>query len=138
MSTENAPKRPRLAIVNSSSFGKHFQEHLTALEAVGDVHRVDVPKDISMTPLIDQLRGVNGIVASVTPRFPAEVLERLPELVMIARHGIGCDNVDLEAATTHGILVSKVEGIVEQEAVAEHAIALMLSAGRFIDRKSVV
>ncbi|MFN8391854.1 MAG: NAD(P)-dependent oxidoreductase [Bdellovibrionota bacterium] len=122
--------RPKIAIVNSSSFGKHFPQHLDQLNEVADVIRVQVPTDVSADALVQELRGVHGIVASVTPRFPKRVLEQLKDLVLLARHGIGCDNVELEAATELGIMVSKVEGIVEREAVAEHAVTLLLAVGR--------
>ncbi len=124
--------KPKLAILNSSSFGKHFPAQLEAISAVGPVTRVDVPIDVAPEVLVEKLKGVNGIVASVTPRIPGAVMEQLPDLVLIARHGIGCDNVDLEAATNLGILVSKVEGIIEQEALAEHTLTLMLAACRWL------
>jgi phosphoglycerate dehydrogenase-like enzyme len=47
--------------------------------------------------------------------------------VAIFRHGIGYDSVDVAAATELGIVVATVPGRVEQEAVAEHTVGLMLS-----------
>ena len=126
--------KPKIAIVNSSSFGKHFPQHLERLKSMAEVARIDVPIDIETKALAAELQGIHGIIASVTPFFPRAVLERTPELVLIARHGIGCDNVDLEAASSLGILVSRVEGVIEREAVAEHAVTLLLSVGRFIHR----
>jgi len=125
-------KKPLIAIVNSSTFGKHFSDHIETLKSFADLKRVDVPITVSNEELISQLQGVNGIIASVTPKFPRPVLEALTDLVLLVRHGIGCDNVDLEAATELGILVSRVQGIVERNAVSEHAISLLMSAARYI------
>jgi len=125
-------KKPSILILNSSTFGRHFPEHRARLTEIGTVSRVDVPNSIRDEELVEKLAGANAIIASVTPKIPGRVMEQLPELVLIARHGIGCDNVDLDSATNLGILVSKVDGILEQEAVAEHAVALMLGVGRHL------
>jgi len=124
--------KPQITIVNSSTFGKHFLEHISALEHFADISRVDVPIDIAAADLVAKLSEADGIIASVTPKFPAEVLSKLPKLVALFRHGIGCDNVDLQAATKLGIRVSRVQGLVERNAVAEHAISLLVSAARYI------
>ena len=58
------------------------------------------------------------------------------KLKLLARHGIGCDNVDLQAATELGIAVSRVKGIVEREAVAEYAVALLMAASRLLPQGS--
>jgi D-3-phosphoglycerate dehydrogenase len=59
------------------------------------------------------------------------VIERLGRCRVIARYGTGVDNVDLEAATEHGIVVANVVGFGTHE-VAEHAIALLLAGARRI------
>ena len=127
-------KKPLIAIVNSSSFGKHFPQHLEQLQEIGDLIRVDVQTKIEPRSLVQKLQGVNAVIASVTPQFASQVLLQLDDLVLLARHGIGCDNVDLDAATSLGIMVSKVQGEVEREALAEHTVALLLGAGRQLHR----
>lgn len=122
--------KPRIAIVNSSSFGKLFPEHLERLRSLAEMVRITVAPDITAAAFAKELRGVHGIVASVSPRYGNELLRSLSELVVIARHGIGYDNVDVKAASELGIMVSRVPGIAEQEAVAEHTLALMLSVSR--------
>ena len=124
--------RPIISIVNSSTFGKHFDAHMETLEAFADIRHVTVPADIDADALAAELKGTDGIIASVTPRFPRRTLEQLENLVLLVRHGIGCDNVDLEAATELGIPVSRVKGIVEKEAVAEYAVSILLAAARKI------
>lgn len=128
--------RPVIAIVNSSTFGKHFAEHMDILQAFAAIQHLNVPADIDGETLAEQLKGVDGIIASVTPKFPRKTLEQLSKLVLLVRHGIGCDNVDLAAATELGILVSRVKGIVEKEAVAEYAVSLLMTAVRKVAQGS--
>lgn len=123
-------KRPLISILNSSTFGKHFSDHIATLESFADLKHITVPADISADDLAEHLKDSDGIIASVTPKIPKGTLEKCKNLVLLVRHGIGCDNVDLQAATELGIMVSRVEGIVEKEAVAEYAVALLMSASR--------
>lgn len=123
-------RRPIISILNSSTFGKHFSEHLETLQAFADIRHITVPADIDGDALAAELKDTDGIIASVTPKIPRKTLEQCPNLVLLVRHGIGCDNVDLEAATDLGIMVSRVKGVVEREAVAEYAVALMMAASR--------
>jgi lactate dehydrogenase-like 2-hydroxyacid dehydrogenase len=66
-------------------------------------------------------------------RFTDAVLAACPKLQMISIWGTGTDNVDLGAAGRRGLTVCNTPGV-NALAVAEHAIALMLAAGRKIPR----
>ena len=66
----------------------------------------------------------------------AEVMARMPRCKIIARYGIGVDTIDLDAATEAGIIVTNNPTYCIEE-VAEHTVAMMLSAARkitFYDR----
>ena len=128
--------RPLISIVNSSTFGKHFLDHVSTLEKFADIQHVTVPADIEADALAEKIKNSDGIIASVTPRFPQKTLVQCTKLKLLARHGIGCDNVDLQAATELGIAVSRVKGIVEREAVAEYAVALLMAASRLLPQGS--
>ncbi len=52
-----------------------------------------------------------------------------PRLTIIARHGVGTDNVDLEAAARAGVWVTTTPGA-NAQAVAEHVFALLLTLAR--------
>jgi phosphoglycerate dehydrogenase-like enzyme len=103
---------------------------MSTLEAFADIKHITVPADIDGDALAEHLKDSDGIIASVTPKIPRTTLEKCKNLVLLVRHGIGCDNVDLEAATELGIMVSRVEGIIEKEAVAEYAISLLMAGSR--------
>lgn len=129
--------KPLISIVNSSTFGKHFKEHIHTLEKFADIQHITVPSGIEPEELAEKIKHSNGIIASVTPRFTRKTLEQCNKLVLLVRHGIGCDNVDLQAATELGIPVSRVKGLVEREAVSEFAIALLMSAARLVPQGSL-
>lgn len=120
----------KIAIVNSSSFGKHFPEHLHRLSALGDLQRFDLPVDIGGRELAEALCGFDVIVASVKPNFHREFFDMKDGIRLITRHGIGYDNIDMVAATERNCIVSRVAGWVEREAVAETTITLMLDTLR--------
>lgn len=124
--------KPQVAIVNSSSFGKTFPEHQTALESFAEVSRVEIPRGVENSVLVKALKKFDALVLGVTPPLSKIVLDQLPSLKLLARHGIGIDSIDLEAARSRNILVTRIPGIVERTAVAEYTVALLLSLLRNI------
>lgn len=66
-----------------------------------------------------------------------DVMAKMPKCKIIARYGIGVDTIDLDAATAAGIIVTNNPTYCIEE-VAEHTMALLLSAARkitFYDRQ---
>ena len=62
-------------------------------------------------------------------KVTAEVIEAAPKLKIVVRAGAGYDNVDLAAATAHGVVVMNTPGQ-NSNAVAELAIAMMIFMAR--------
>ena len=62
-------------------------------------------------------------------KVPAEVIDSAPRCRIVARLGIGLDNIDVTAATRRGMLVTNVPDYCLIE-VAEHALALVLALAR--------
>lgn len=79
------------------------------------------------------LGRVEALVTRGRGRVDAALLARLGSLRVIARAGVGLDNVDLEAARARGIPVLNVPNALTVT-VAEHAVALALAARRDIPR----
>lgn len=117
----------KIAIVNSSSFGKIFHDQLERLEKIGEVRSFTVDGEIGGRELAELLAGYNIIIASVTPFFTQEFFDYKDELILITRHGIGYNNIDIEAAREHGTLVSIIPALVERDAVAENNITNLLA-----------
>ncbi|MFO8068843.1 MAG: D-isomer specific 2-hydroxyacid dehydrogenase family protein [Alkalibacterium sp.] len=120
----------RVAIVNSSSFGKIFPEHLERLKDLGEVKSFNFDSGIRGEELAKELQGYNMIIASVTPFFTKDFFENKDELKLITRHGIGYNNIDLEAAKTHNTIVSIVPPLIERDAVAENNITNLVTVMR--------
>jgi D-3-phosphoglycerate dehydrogenase / 2-oxoglutarate reductase len=101
----------------------------STVAALGDqveVRWVDGPdreKLLAAVPEADAL-----LVRSATT-VDAEVLAAAPKLKIVARAGVGLDNVDVDAATARGVLVVNAPTS-NIHSAAEHALALLLSAAR--------
>ncbi|MGB9810098.1 MAG: hydroxyacid dehydrogenase, partial [Caldanaerobacter sp.] len=93
----------RIAIVNSSSFGKYFPEHIERLKKLGEVERFEFPENIDGKTLAEKLTGFSIIVASVKPYYNKDFFEHKDNTLLITRHGIGYDNIDLKSATEKGV-----------------------------------
>ena len=97
------------------------------LEPFGDVGTVSEASD-RVDDLIGALEGVDIAVTQMAP-FTPEVFESAPDLRMIGVCRGGPVNVDLEAATRAGVVVSFAPGR-NAQAAAEFAVGLMLTAMR--------
>ena len=67
-----------------------------------------------------------GASSPAASRTPTDVFASVPELQTVVRFGAGYDAIDVGAATAHGVAVCTIPGS-NAEAVADHALALMLS-----------
>ena len=77
-----------------------------------------------------KLAGVDAIIAGAE-NFNAHTMENAERLRIIARNGVGYDKVGLELCTERGVVVTNTPGAMA-DAVADHAIALLLSVVRHI------
>jgi D-3-phosphoglycerate dehydrogenase / 2-oxoglutarate reductase len=70
-----------------------------------------------------------AVLASSLLRYDGALMDLLPHLRIIARTGIGVDNVDLDAATARGIVVCNTpDG--PTESTAEHTVAMLLALAK--------
>lgn len=102
------------------------EEALALLKAAG-VAPVFVPPYAKPQELED-VAGRERIDAMIVRmgQIDASVIGASPRLAVIAKHGVGVNNIDVEAATGHGIPVLTTRGA-NSQSVAEHALALMLA-----------
>lgn len=84
---------------------------------------------IDRDALLDLSRGAHALLGATIKRSPIEqtLLEQLPELRIIAKYTIGVEDVDLEAATGQGILVTHSPTEANWGGVAEGTVAFMLA-----------
>lgn len=81
--------------------------------------------------LVRSLGDSDGLIVGAREAVTARVIAGLGRCRVIARYGVGIDNVDVAAATQHGILVTCVPDASVEE-VSEHAVALLLACARRI------
>ena len=93
--------------------------------------QVDVKVGLTPEEIIPIIGDYEALVVRSQTRVTAQIIEAGKKLQVIARAGVGIDNIDVEAATQHGtIVVNAPTG--NTVSAAEHTIALMLSLARHI------
>lgn len=81
--------------------------------------------------LLEQVRDKDGIVSLLTDRMDEELMDSAPKVKVISNFAVGYDNVDIPAATAHGIPVGNTPGVLT-DTTADMAFALMMAAARRI------
>ncbi|MBM4338725.1 MAG: hydroxyacid dehydrogenase [Deltaproteobacteria bacterium] len=78
--------------------------------------------------LIDEVKEVDAIIIRANGKTTRKIMDSAPKLKVIGRHGVGVENIDLEAATEKGIWVVNTPDA-NDISVAEHffGLAIMLS-----------
>jgi len=100
--------------------------HDEAMQRLRDQFEVVVPDSGEESTLIQACEDAQAIVLRTNTTVSRTVIEQCPQLKIVSRTGVGVDNVDVEAASEHGILVCNVVGV-NSVSVAEHAVTLMLA-----------
>lgn len=93
----------------------------------------EVVNNPTITPeeLLETIHEYEGIIVRSRTKVTKEVIEKAENLKIIARAGVGVDNIDVNAATDKGIMVVNAPQSTSIT-VAEHAMGLMLSLSRKI------
>jgi D-3-phosphoglycerate dehydrogenase len=94
---------------------------------------VDNTTGLSADEIISKIPNYHGLIVRSETKVTAEVLQAGKKLKVVARAGVGVDNIDVPAATAQGIIVvnSPAGNIV---AAAEHTVALLLATARNVGR----
>ncbi len=103
------------------------------LELLRKDFHVDVRTDLAAEGLAGAIAPYEALIVRSQTQVTADVIGAGENLKVIARAGIGLDNVDVEAATRRGVMVVNApqSNIVS---AAEHTIALLLAQARDIPR----
>ena len=98
---------------------------------------VDVKTGLKPEELISIIGDYEALVVRSETKVTAKVIEAGDKLQVIARAGVGVDNIDLDEATRRGIVVVNAP-TGNTVSAAEHTIALMLSLARNIPQANVL
>jgi D-3-phosphoglycerate dehydrogenase len=94
-------------------------------------HDVDIRTDLTPEQLLDAIESYDAIIVRSATKVTADVLDRARSLKVVGRAGVGVDNVDVDAATRHGVLVVNAPTS-NNVSAAEHTMALLLAQARNI------
>ncbi|KAJ9133039.1 D-3-phosphoglycerate dehydrogenase [Pleurostoma richardsiae] len=94
---------------------------------------VDTRAGLSPEDLISLVANYHALIVRSATRVTAAVLAAARNLRVVARAGVGIDNIDVDAATQRGIVVvnSPAGNVV---AAAEHTVALLLAVARNVSQ----
>lgn len=115
----------RVLITDSlSKAGLKILEQMEGIETV-------VKSGLTPQQVREELKSCDGIIIRSGTTLTAEILDGQERLKVIARAGVGVDNIDLDAATRAGILVMNTPAG-NTISTAEHTFAMMLALSRNI------
>ena len=106
-----------------------FDEAIVFL--AGQVEVVGNATDRVLDPgeLRDALPAMDGVPCLLTDRIDAPLMDFCSNLRVVANFAVGCNNIDLPAATKRGILVTNTPGVLT-ETTADFAWCLLMAAAR--------
>jgi Lactate dehydrogenase and related dehydrogenases len=107
-----------------------YERDLLTEWGIDDLELVEVKEYEGAKPFTAYARDAEGIVVEYQ-QMTREIIAQLPKLKIIALQAIGVDNVDVEAATDHGVCVTNCPGFCSEE-VALHTIGMMIDLTRKI------
>ncbi len=101
-----------------------------AVAALRKGHEVDV-RELDLKGLLEAIPGYQALIVRSRTKVTKEVLTRGTQLKVVARAGVGVDNIDVEAATARRIVVVNAP-TASTVSVAELAIGHMISLLRHL------
>ena len=116
-------------LVTATNYSKYCQPGKKLLEEAGcEIIENPYGRPYTFEELKEIIGDIDGVVVGVDT-WNEEVFRLALNLKVLARFGVGVDNIDLKAAKDRGIIVCNSPGI-NSSAVAEQAAALILSSIR--------
>ncbi len=92
-----------------------------------EVWEKTVPVDREV--LLEKASQVQGLLCTLSDRIDEELLARCPGLKVVSNYAVGYDNIDVEAATRRGVLVTNTPDVLTN-ATADIAFTLILASAR--------
>ena len=114
-----------IKVLVSDNLGDVGIEMLKAEEGID----VDVRTGLAPAELMGIIDAYDGLIIRSATQVSEDLLACTDRLKVVGRAGIGLDNVDISAATRHGVVVMNTpDGNVIT--TAEHAIAMLMALAR--------
>ena len=89
----------------------------------------EITAPVERAVLLEKAPGVQGLLCTLSDRIDEELLSRCPGLRVVSNYAVGYDNIDVEAATRRGVLVTNTPDVLTN-ATADVAFTLILASAR--------
>ena len=106
-----------------------FDETIEYLDQHVSVVSNQTDRSIPRDELIALLQDADGMQSYSSDRVDAELLERCPSIRAVCNTAVGYNNIDVDACTRHGVMVTNTPGVLD-DSVADYAIGLMIATCR--------
>ncbi|MFC0433028.1 phosphoglycerate dehydrogenase [Kutzneria buriramensis] len=107
----------------------------SVIDVFGDEVEIRHVDGTDRAALLSAVADADALLVRSATQVNAEVFEATSKLKVVARAGVGLDNVEVPAATKHGVLVVNAPTS-NITSAAEHAVALLLAVARRIPEAS--
>ncbi len=127
----------KILLTHTPDFRRQYygERSLSGLQALGEVKLHDADEVLDAAHLVERAQDVDIIVADRVTEGRGEIFPRLPKLRAFVRCAVDIRNIDVEAASAAGVLVTRASpGFVA--AVAELALGFMVDLSRGVSRSS--
>ena len=124
-----------MTLMNVLVTGVIAEAGLDLLRGQGDLD-VDFRPKLPREEILKIIADYHALVVRSETTVDAEIIQTAKKLKIIARAGVGVNNIDIKVATEHGIAVSNTP-YANTISVAEHTIALILALARNVYRAGV-
>ena len=114
------------AIAKAGNIAERYALELEALDRVAEL--VEVP-GATVAEFLAGAADADALITSWGIQIDSQIISGLERCVVIGVGSVGVDMVDVDAATVAGIVVTNVPDVFIEE-VADHAMMLLLAAGR--------
>lgn len=121
-----AIRKKWINLISSGSFGVYYPKALENLKKIGTIRRIVFSAKTSENEMIEALRDIDSLILGAMGYISKGIMEKADKLKVIAKHAVSVDNIDLEAATDRGVIVTFTPHT-NTEAAAEHTFALILT-----------
>jgi len=99
--------------------------HEKALAVLRERADVRLAESLEEEALLAAVGDVDGIIIRANGRVSRKMLEAAPNLKVVARHGVGVEAIDRQAAAERGVVVVNTPSA-NDESVAEHCVGMMI------------
>ena len=120
-------------ICTSPSFARYDAAPIDTLRQQAEL--ITLPADAPLSALAPHLADTVALIVAFTEVNDA-LLSLAPQLKIVCKHGVGVDNIDLDATRARGIYVTNVPDA-NKHAVADFAFALILNSARQITTAAI-